>query len=370
MKTFLKLSFLELVVVAIIFSHNVLAADNVLTIPPLSICTFPVAECGAGDWTAKPETLDYEATKKLALEAEKEGSIGKALTLWERILDRTTCKESQRSETREHIKLLRPRVQINTDPKKAKIWNVLVIIYKEINAEHKNKDGKITKYHKTFTDDNLKTIGKELAGFRDLVFAWSSGVLLPEFKIVLIEEPLTDMSPAESQDGFPVGPNEIAIEFKKHSGGDKKFDTVIAYIKCRGDDGANINAAFTAAMYGRLRELNGAGYMMVPWATSYPYKNELFGEMELHEWLHQVDDLVHHNLGYPQGTTRSPDDGRGIGDNRPNGEEEYRRPKDCHTWAYFYKHLMTEHLTRQIWSELTTERPKNKPGAKIKIAAE
>jgi hypothetical protein len=77
--------------------------------------------------------------------------------------------------------------------------------------------------------------------------------------------------------------------------------------------------------------------------------------------------VVHHYLGYPQGTTRSSDDGRGVGDNRPNGEEEYKKPKDCRTWAYFYKHLMTEHITRQIWSELTTTNiPKEKkPGANI-----
>lgn len=370
MKRNLTLSLLILTGVAIFLSQPVFAADDVLNIPPLTVVTFPSAECVVDNWSAEAQTLDYNETRKLAIEAETTGNIAKALTQWERVLDRTSCTEDQRSEARTHIKTLRPRVQKNTDPKKAKIWNVLVVIYKEVKAERKNADGKTTEYHKTFTEKDLTTIGKELAGFRDLVFEWSSGVLVLDFKVVVVNEPLTDISLTFSDNGFPVGPHEIAKEFKKYSA-EKKFDTVIAYIKCHGDEGPNINCPFTAAMYGRLGELKGAGYMMIPWGTNYPYKNELFGEMELHEWLHQVDDVVHHYLGYPNGTTRSPDDGRGIGDNRPNGEEEYKRPKDCRTWSYFYKHLMTEHLTRQIWSELTTS-PKQdeKPGAKIKTIKE
>jgi hypothetical protein len=361
----LGLFFVFLFSVVVLFTQSLFSSEEVLTIPPLSVITFPAAECAADDWSTQPETLDYEATKQLALNAKQDGYIGKSLTYWERVLDRTTCTEEQRSEARTHIKTLRPRVQKNTDPKNAKIWNVLVVIYKEVKAERKNKDGNIIKYHKIFTENDLTTIGKELAGFRDLVFEWSSGLLLLEFNVVFITEPLTDIGSVED---FPIGPREIGIEYKKYSAA-RKYDTVIAYIKCRGGEGANINCPFTAAMYGRLRELDGAGYMMVPWATNYPFKNELFGEMELHEWLHQIDDVVHYYLGYPRGTTRSSDDGRGVGDNRPNGEEEYKRPKDCHTWSYFYKHLMTEHLTRQIWSELTTKNiPKNeKPGAKIKI---
>ncbi|MDR2345149.1 MAG: hypothetical protein LBE18_03705 [Planctomycetaceae bacterium] len=368
MKKYWTLSSLILAEIVILFSQSMLFADDILNIPSLSVRTFPSAECAVDDWTAKAQTLDYGETKKLAVETENDGYIAKALTLWERVLDRTTCTEEQRNEARTHIKILRPRVQTNTDPEKAKKWNVLVFIYKEVKAERKQTDGKVTKYHKIFTEKNLTTIGKELAGFRDLVFEWSSGLLLLDFKVVFINEPLTDISLVFSDNGFPIGPNEVSKEFKKYSA-EKKYDTIITYIKCRGDEGPNIDCPFTAAMYGRLRNLNGAGYMMVPWATNYPYKNEMYGEMELHEWLHQVDDIVHHYLGYPQGTTRSPDDGRGVGDNRPNGEEEYKKPKDCHTWTYFYKHLMTEHLTRQIWTELTTTNPPKdkKNGAKIKI---
>ncbi|MDR1957839.1 MAG: hypothetical protein LBQ54_02145 [Planctomycetaceae bacterium] len=343
-----------------------LFAEDVVPIPPLKISESAAQGVPAGHWEAAtpPTALDYAATKKLALEFESRGDAAAALTLWERVLDRTTCKEEQRSEARTHIKELRPKVQINTDPEKAQKWNVLVLIYKELKAERKNQDGTVTSYHQTFIDSDLATIGKELAGFRDLVFEWSSGVVLPEFDVVFVTEPITNV---EGDGGFPVGPGEAAKEFRKASA-DKKYNTVIGYVKFRDEKGPNLSRPWTAAIYGRLRELKGGGYMMVPWGDDYPFKGEFVGEMELHEWLHQLDDVVHGYLGYPPGTTRSSDDGRGVDDKRTDGEQEYKKPKDCTTWAYFYKHLMTEHMTRQIWSELTTENLRErKPGAVIRI---
>jgi len=65
------------------------------------------------------------------------------------------------------------------------------------------------------------------------------------------------------------------------------------------------------------------------------------------------------------------DDGRTVDDSRTDGEQEYKRPPDCTTWTLFYKHLMTEHTTRQIWSELTIDpNLEVKPGAVIKIDTE
>ncbi|MDR1924122.1 MAG: hypothetical protein LBQ66_07085 [Planctomycetaceae bacterium] len=354
----------------ILLSAQMLSAEDAgkleLPIPELKISESASKGIAAGDWAAAEPAavLEYEAVKEKALAAEKSDEIAAALTWWERVLDRTTCTEAQRSEARTHIKNLRPKVQSNTDPKKAKKWNVLVIIFKELKAERTEKDGKTTTIHKTFTNDNLKTVGQCLAGFRDLVFEWSSGLLIFEFDVKIVDEPLTRI-----RRDFPASPRDVAKILKEESKiKNKKYDTVIGYVKCRGDEGPNVNVPWTAAIYGRLGELDGAGYMMVPWGTNYPYKGETIGEMELHEWLHQIDDLVHVVLGYPHGTTRSPDDGRGEGDNRPDGEEEYKKPKDCTTWVYFYKHMMTEHMTRQIWKELTiTENKDNKPGELIEI---
>ncbi|MDR1492413.1 MAG: hypothetical protein LBT05_06815 [Planctomycetaceae bacterium] len=345
---------------------GLLFAEDIVSIPPLKIAGAATQGAAAGNWKAAtpPAALDYDETKKLAFKAEADGDAAKALTLWERVLDRTTCREEQRSEARAHVKELRPKVQINADVSQAKKWNVLVLIYKELKADKKNQNGSTISYRQAFIESDLETIGRELAGFRDMVFEWSGGILLPEFDVTFVSEPITNV---EIHDGFPIGPAEVEKEFKKAS--DKKtYNTVISYVKFRDAKGPNLPRPWTAAMYGRLPGLHGAGYMMIPWGDDYPFKREVVGEMELHEWLHQIDDLVHDVLGYPRGTTRSPDDGRGVNDSRQDGEQEYKKPDDCPTWTFFYKHLTTEHLTRQIWSEMTTRRIREgKPGAIIQI---
>jgi hypothetical protein len=352
-----------------------LFAETTITIPPLRISEGATKGVPAGDWKAAepPAALDFAETKKLAEVAEKEGKVAEALTLWERVLDRTTCKEEERSAARTRIKELRPQVQFNSDPSKARKWNVLALVYTEIDTEIKGKvkegddDDTVTRVHKTLTEPELVKIGTELGGFRDLVFEWSSGIVLPEIDVVVVTEPFKKYNGK----GYPLRAEDLVTKFKKTSdANNKKYDLVITFVQTHGGEGPNYNAGFAAAIYGARRELNNAAYMMVPWAPYYPFTNrgELDGEMELHEWMHQVDDIIHKNLGYPTGTSRSPDDGRTIDDQRKDGEQEYKRPKDVKTWAYFYKHLMHEHMTRQIWSELTIEQKLPvKPGSVIKI---
>jgi hypothetical protein len=326
----------------------------------------------AGDWKAPANALDYAATKQQALAAESARRYAEALTAWERVLDRTTCTEAQRSEARTHIKALRPDVQPNTDPAKAKKWKTLVLVYKEVDfeANRRGKKGEPeqkVRYHKTMAESDYKEIGERMSAFRDLVFAWSDGLLLLDIETVVVQEPLKRMSSIHG--GFMVNIDDAEPAVRKVMAERKKsYDTVLSYVNHLGGTTPNIpSPPFAAATYGIVGNFDNAGYVMVPyWPNKWP--TEPLGEAELHEWLHQIDDVVHATLGYPRGTTRSSDDGRGEGDNRPGGEQEYRKPKDCRTWSFFYRHLMQEHMTRQIWSELTTDTAVSpKPGAVIKI---
>lgn len=343
----------------ILLSGTINATDTV-PIPPL---TMRAGLEPPGDWkAASPRAaLDYAETEKAARQMEEAGKITEALILWERVLDRTTCTEKDREVARSRIKELRPKVQINADPEQARKWNVLVLIYKEIQWD-REQDGTVTQIRRVFIENDYEQIGKSLAGFRDVVFEWSFGIILLDFDVVFIETPVT----YRGRD-FPVVPRDVVPEYKKVAD-QKRYDTVMAYVKFQDDEGPEIPRPWTAAIYGRISELGNAAYLMVPWGPDYPYRGEWFGEMELHEWLHQIDDIVHQNLGYPRGTTRSSDDGRTMDDSRTDGEHEYKRPHNVTTWVYFYKHLMTEHMTRQIWDEITIDpNPETKPGAIIQI---
>ena len=332
-----------------------LLADQTLTIPPLKIKAPATGLVPAGDWTAPDGDLDYSATKKRALAAEVAGKTAEALTAWERVIDRTVCTADDRAEARAHIKELRPKVAPNTDPAKAKKWPVLALIYKEVKIP--GTPGKPEGYHRVMEKTDIETIAKELAGWRDLVFEFSSGSLLLDFDAVLVEKPLTSM---KSEGGKYNVDRTDALPDASPYIEKKKYDTVISYAKYRNGKGPNLpRPHWVAATFPRTREFNDAGYIMIPWGEDYPFvgKGELWGEMELHEWLHQMDVVIHRTLGYPPGVAQNPDSG--------GSDREYVRPSKIRTWAYFYRHIMAEHITRQVWTEVSIRRSPSqgeKPG--------
>ena len=355
MKTF---KFAALAAIAgFVASIAVKADTSSILVPDLKIRTNTTSGVPAGNWKAGPDALDYTVTRESAEKAEKNGEIAAALTLWERVLDRTTCTEEQRVAARARVKELRPKVQANTDPAKARPWRVLALVYAEVKASRTDDKGKTIQYHRVLNEEDKAVIGRALGGFRDLVFEYSSGVLLPEIDIELITKPVARI-PSKRSD-FIIGIHEAIPDFRKakeRTG--KHYDTVIGYVKYKGGEGPDIpRPPYIAATYGRIRELDGAGYVMVPWGTHFPISNEEEGEAELHEWLHQIDDVVHQNLGYPHGATRSSDDGQ--------RDPDYERPKSVKSWAHFYRHLMAEHMTRQIWTEVSIKKNDKKPGKVI-----
>ncbi|MDR1818492.1 MAG: hypothetical protein LBR07_10095 [Puniceicoccales bacterium] len=352
------------------------AADGSVTVPPLKILSEPLPNWKSGDWGAPAgkwlaatpaAALDYAKTRAAALAAEKSRDWPAALTAWERVLDRTSCSETQREEARLRVRALRQEVQPNTDPAKARKWTVLALIYKTIDFEGKTRDGKKTRFQTVMKQSDLDEIGARLGAFRDLVFLWSNGLLVLEFDTVVVEEPPKHLSGVWGGYALNIGDVGPAVKkYAKERG--KKYNTIISYVNHRGGPGPNIpSPGFAAATYGIVGHFDNAGYIMVPyWSNKWP--TEPLGEAELHEWLHQIDDVVHKTLGYPRGTTRSSDDGRHVGDNRPGGDHEYKKPRRVHTWCFLYRHIMQEHMTRQIWSELTTIAPHGpKPGKCIKI---
>jgi hypothetical protein len=107
--------------------------------------------------------------------------------------------------------------------------------------------------------------------------------------------------------------------------------------------------------------VGGAGFIMVPWHTNYPFPGEANGEMEVHEWLHQVDWMFANILHYPDAIVPTSDAGRMEGEKRAGGDEEYGRRKSETSWMGFYRHIMEDHITRQMWWEATQRLPAGQP---------
>lgn len=310
-----------------------------------------------------------------ALAAEKAEKYALALTAWERVIDRCASSEEQTKEARAHIKTLRPKVARNTDPKKARAWTVLAVIFRELQfswTDNSDKtEGKLVEVHKTISDADETKIRTSLAAFQKHVLLYSSGMLRLDIDIRVIDQPLTKLAGGnDNKPPFTPAPHLVRpfVEsiIKESITKDHPYDTVIAYVKFNGDQGPTVPAPFTAATYGSISDFNGAGYTMVPWHTNYPYPGETDGEMELHEWLHQIQSMFVNVLHYPQPITANPDGGRVEGENRPGGDSDFGRKQTETTWIHFYQHIMEDHYTRQMWSEATMRpvtTPQTPPGS-------
>jgi len=301
-----------------------------------------------------PQVLDAATCCDKALAAEQARDWPGALEAWERVIDRCAATELQRVEARTHIKELRPKVPRNTDPQKARPWKILVVIFRQLDFSWKVGE-KTVEVHKTISPDDEKKIRKSIEGFGELVFHYSSGMLRIDADFAVIDEPLTKL------DGNGKGPfrptPRLIRPFTDPLLKGRQYDTVFSYVKFNGDKGPNVPVPWVAATYARLGEMGGAGFVNVAWHTNYPFPGEADGEMELHEWLHQIDWMFCHVLRYPDELVPTPDAGRAQGDKRPGGDPEYARLPTETTWMRFYQHIMEDHVTRQMWSEATMRAP-------------
>jgi len=299
-----------------------------------------------------PETkaLDPAACRAKALDAEKAQDWAAALDAWERVIDRCVSTEEQRTDARAHIKDLRTKVPRNTDPEKAHPWKVLVVIFRRLDFSWKDGD-KTLEAHKIVSAEDEKKIRTSFGCYAKHVFGFSSGMLRIDPDIVVVEEPLTKLHDNGKGKGpFSPAPHLLKPFIDPLIKG-KPYDTVFAYVKYNGDKGPNVPAPFTAATFASIADVGGAGFIMVPWHTNYPYPGETDGEMELHEWLHQIDWMFRHVLHYPEELVPSSDTGRFEDEKRPGGDPEYGRRRNETTWIRFYQHIMEDHITRQMWSE-------------------
>ena len=322
---------------------------------------------GAADVSASaPGQLLAAACRQAALQAEKAQDWPAALTHWERVIDRCRSSEEQRTEARKHIHDLRPKVDRNTDPAKARSWKTLVILFRELEFSWETSPGKKVEVHKTLTAEDEKKIRADIEGFSQIVFQHSCGMLRIEAEFAVVDKPLTKLG--GGRDGFFPAPFPVRELYDPLVKG-KGYQTVFAYAKFDGGKGPRVPQPFIAANYWRLGELDGAGLVTVPWNGGYPIAGEKIGEMELHEWLHQIDSMFTHVLGYPDEIVPTSDAGRYEGDNRPGGDPEYGRKPGETTWIRFYQHIMEEHITRQMWSEATMQLPKDQrpPGEILKV---
>ena len=270
---------------------------------------------------------EAKAERDAAAKAEQTGDCDAALLHYETIYDSTPTTPAERVELRRKFAELHGKVKPNTDPAKAGVYKVRVYVFRTVAF------GAITN---TYNEEQLKDIDKANAAWADEVWKASLGNCRLEWETVLIDKPLT------SFDGF-AHPRDCTPYFTDLQPG--AVDHVAVYALTPG-----LPCNCWADTWGPC--CRGASYVGFNDAGDGSLRS---GEIQVHEWLHAIQMTMEWHHLYPDGLLVNPDSGANCG-------QDCWRPKEDGDGLYnWYRHMLTTHMTRKMWRELSLRRPPSNP---------
>lgn len=227
---------------------------------------------------------------------EKRGRHREALSEWEKVID--TCLKAtkeQRKEARKHLQNLHKIIPPNTNPRKANIWDICLVIVRNTDIEWIDKERQLQRKQATMSDEEIEKIKEEFIEFTKRVFEYSRGNLSINYRIKILDETLDRIS-KDLRKGThwvywasPANLKELKINRLYKSG---EIDSVFVYWKQ-----TDIPRLGWGVAGGTL---NGARFA----SFTTPGSWGLF----LHEWLHHIDGNMR-SLGYPNELVPGPHEG-------------------------------------------------------------
>lgn len=299
--------------------------------------------------------VDLNAALDAAKQAESRQDWASALQHYEDAFDSAVTDEHTRAALRAKFAELRPKVDPNTDPRKAGVWVVKAYAFRSLDFRWKDREGREHHAVYRFRDDEIQAIRTAMSAFAQRVWRHSWGNLRIEWGLKVIEKPLTQL---DGTDSFWPGPSSCMPYLNDLKPGEA--DSIFVYAKVRGDEGEKgeeIPLALLAGTMGVLPETKGATY--TGFNSGGGWCLEPSGEVQWHEWLHAAQWALEVHQAYPPGLMASSDTGRAEGEF--GGDPCFRRRKDEPNWLRFYEHIMETHATRRMWRELSIIRPADTP---------
>jgi hypothetical protein len=304
----------------------------------------------AGAARAQPaDLLDPAQEYRLAYEAEKTGDLEAALQHYENLVDSCDIDVATRFAMVANVRRLRPLVPVDPKKEPGNTWRCLVLVYRSIDFEWTDRGG--TKHHvvTSMSDDDIAEVRRGMDAFAEHVLNYTSREMRIEYELRIVERTLTELA----GDGrFWLGPRMAEEDMKDDA--HAAYDSVFTYVRFQQDPKAGeekgdaVPAMFGGGTLGSDIGPKGCGYTNIILTTRSLEPNHRQGEIELHEWLHQIDWMFHALYGYPRGACANPDGGR-KDDGRWGGDPDYKLPSTATTWMPYYHHIMQDHTTRRMW---------------------
>jgi hypothetical protein len=269
-----------------------------------------------------------KAGREAAAKAEQAGDWDAALLHYENVYDSTPCTPEEYVQLRRKFEELHPKVKPNSDPGKAGVYHVRSFAFRTLHVGDRKS---------TYNEKQLKDFEKVHAAWADEVWKASSGQCRLDWKAVVIDKPLTRF------DGFP-SPYDCIPYFDALKPGEA--DYVTAYTLSSGFDwscwGGTMGSVCKGAAYGGFNDAGDGGTCGN-------------AEVQIHEWIHGLEMTLKWHQMYPDAIFPNPDAGGNCG---PKCWQPKPNQGSLYDW---YRHILSTHLTRKMWRELSLTRPGDSP---------
>lgn len=216
--------------------------------------------------------------------------------------------------------------------KQSAIWNVLLLVYPNIDADYTDTDG--TSRHLIYTmsaaevEDGVHAFRQYPAIAHDL----SDQETFVTYRIVYVDRPITSLSPLGNDSYWP-SPDDVRTELDRYAPPGSLYDSVfVLWPQANLTTGQQIPCYGWGLALGASSWSNGATYAVVSNAETWTWQVPTVGEVWLHEWLHGVA-RYYIDQGY-----RLPEKDADGG-----GWHGYTASPET-GWSSYYRDLMTEQV--------------------------
>lgn len=198
-----------------------------------------------------------------------------------------------------------------------KIWKALLIVYRELDLKL-TVEGKRSRFHWRAPENEISDALESFAALPPLATDLSGGKVTLATQIIDAKHPLRSLSRRAENEYWP-SPDDTRRDLAQFAPAGT-FDSLFAFWPQHDfAGGVSVPGYAWGLGMGASEWSNGATYAVVANAPASAWRNEVPGEVWLHEWLHGV---CHHfaQLGHPMpardadgaenhGYVRSPEEG-------------------------------------------------------------